>query len=134
MFAPVVRVFRERRNIHPTAIVNSRVLRVDCARVLSLVLSGSVTISNQRRSFWQDFSFRDRVMIKNTYMVQNEAVIFGSALADGRVLISRSVQSNSLRVGCNLFGVLPAICSANTVERGSRRRLTLFYDVASWGA
>ena len=73
-------------------------------------------------------------MIKNTYMVQNEAVIFGSALADGRVLISRSVQSNSLRVGCNLFGVLPAICSANTVERGSRRRLTLFYDVASGGA
>ena len=73
-------------------------------------------------------------MIINTYIVQNEAVNFGSALVDGRVLISCSAQPSSLRVGCNLFGVLPAIGNANTVERGSRRRLTLFYDVASGGA
>ena len=73
-------------------------------------------------------------MIKNTYMVQNEAVIFGSALVDGHVLISCSARTNSLRVGCNLFDVLPTIGSANTVERGSRRRFTLFHDVASGGA
>ena len=77
-------------------------------------------------------------MIENSYMVQNEAVFFGSAFFAGRVLISCGAQPSSPKVGCkresNLFGLLPAIGSANTVELGSKRRLTLLHDVASGGA